>query len=147
MTFQSEFIETNTLVRRLVNNKYELVPLCAESYKNVEYIVDDSSFIPMSEAVKALGSGNFGGRSDLFYDFKNGRDDGRRITPAKRREGLAETYVDTVKTTSEITKEAKEQSAENAAAAKFEAEKAEKAAKAAAKNAATSNSSTESAEA
>lgn len=126
MTFQSDFIETTTLVRRLKNNKYVMVPLCAESYKDVEYIVDDSSFIPMSEAVKALGNGNYGGRSDLFYDFTNGRDDGRRITPAKRREGLAETYVETVKTTNQITKEAKQQSAAAAATAKYEAEIAAK---------------------
>lgn len=143
MTFQSEFIETQTLIRRLINNKYVLVPLCAESYKDVEYIVDDSTFIPMSEAVKALGSGNFGGRSDLFYDFSNGRDDGRRITPAKRREGLAETYVDTVNTTLQITKEAKQQSAAASAAAKFEAEKA---AKTAAKNTSASSSENKSAE-
>lgn len=144
MTFQSELVETKTLIRRLVNNKYELVPLLAEDFSKVEQVVDDSNFIPMSEAVKALGNGNFGGRSDLFYDFKNGRDDGRRVTPAKRRDGLAETYVDTVKTTAEITAAAKQQSAADRAHKAFEAEKtAKKAAQAASASSGASDSAAE----
>lgn len=45
-----------------------------------EYVVDDSCFIPMSEAIKQLSVNNGNGTTDgLMYDFENGRDDGRPI--------------------------------------------------------------------
>lgn len=44
------------------------------------YVVDDSCFIPMSEAIKQLSVNNSSGTSDgLMYDFPNGKDDGRAI--------------------------------------------------------------------
>lgn len=44
------------------------------------YVVDDSCFIPMSEAIKQLSVNNSNGTTDgLMYDFENGRDDGRSI--------------------------------------------------------------------
>lgn len=44
------------------------------------YVVDDSCFIPMSEAIKQLSVNNGSGTSDgLMYDFPNGKDDGRAI--------------------------------------------------------------------
>lgn len=50
-----------------------------------EYIVDDSNFVPMSEALKQLdrlppASGSV---LDGYYDFPKGKDDGRRV-PALR---------------------------------------------------------------
>lgn len=44
------------------------------------YVVDDSCFIPMSEAIKQLSVNGSSGTTDgLVYDFPNGHDDGRAI--------------------------------------------------------------------
>lgn len=50
-----------------------------------DYIVDDSSFIPISEAIKQLKGNNVSaGEIEQTYDFPNGRDNGMSI-PLSRR--------------------------------------------------------------
>lgn len=50
-----------------------------------EYIVDDSSFIPISEAIKQLKGNNVSaGEIEQTYDFPNGNDNGMKI-PLHRR--------------------------------------------------------------
>lgn len=53
-----------------------------------EYIVDDSTFVPISEAIKQLGNGSSAAASTtLQYDFPDGKDDGREI-PFSRSSGF-----------------------------------------------------------
>lgn len=58
-------------------------------------IVDDSNFIPMSEAVKQLSkTGNLTrGVIEGFYDFPDGRDDGRKVDVARMRPEIVELSV------------------------------------------------------
>ena len=57
------------------DNTYHL-PVTPDS----EFIVDDSNFIPMSEAIKQLGSTPFDGDSvKSNYDFPDGNDNGIEI--------------------------------------------------------------------
>lgn len=53
-----------------------------------EYVVDDSCFIPMSEAIKQLGSNNIGS-NDIknFYDFPDGQDNGMEIPITRTKNG------------------------------------------------------------
>ena len=49
------------------------------------YVVDDSGFLPIAEAIKQLkGNTVSGGEIEQTYDFPNGFDDGRKI-PYNRR--------------------------------------------------------------
>ena len=53
---------------------------------NNEYLIDDSCFIPMSEAVKQLGINNSGHTNiNTLYDFKDGIDDGSAIPFNRQR--------------------------------------------------------------
>lgn len=57
------------------SDSYEL-PVTPDS----EFIVDDSNFAPMSEAVKKLGATPFDGDSvKSNYDFADGKDDGSEV--------------------------------------------------------------------
>lgn len=51
-----------------------------------EYLIDDSCFIPMSEAVKQLGV-NSSSQTNVnsLYDFPNGKDDGSPIPFTRQR--------------------------------------------------------------
>lgn len=53
-----------------------------------DYIVDDSNFIPMSEAVKQLGANNIGA-NDIknYYDFPDGEDNGMEIPISRTKNG------------------------------------------------------------
>lgn len=54
---------------------------------NNEYLIDDSCFIPMSEAVKQLGVNSSSSTNiNEMYDFPTGKDDGREI-PITRQSG------------------------------------------------------------
>lgn len=45
-----------------------------------EYVVDDSSFIPIKEAIKQLGNGyGEGNHIEQMYDFSDGKDTGAQI--------------------------------------------------------------------
>lgn len=47
---------------------------------NTEYIVDDSTFVPIAEAIKQLGNGSStAAKTDLLYDFPDGKDNGQEI--------------------------------------------------------------------
>lgn len=55
---------------------------------NSEYVVDDSTFVPIAEAIKQLGNGAGAAAStSLQYDFPDGKDDGREI-PFSRSSGF-----------------------------------------------------------
>ena len=58
-------------------------------------IVDDTNFIPMSEAVKQLSkTGNLTkGVIEGYYDFPDGRDDGRKVDVARLRPEIVELSV------------------------------------------------------
>lgn len=44
------------------------------------YIIDDSSFVPIAEAIKQLGNGaSIGAKEQLNYDFPDGKDNGMEI--------------------------------------------------------------------
>lgn len=45
-----------------------------------EYVVDDSNFVPMSEAVRQLVSGyGAGNKNEQLYDFPDGKDNGSAV--------------------------------------------------------------------
>ena len=47
---------------------------------STSYIVDDSNFLPMSEAIRQLGSGSGALKPEnLLYDFKDGQDNGSPV--------------------------------------------------------------------
>ena len=55
---------------------------------STEYVVDDSCFIPMSEAVKQLGSNNLGPNEiKNYYDFVDGNDNGMEIPITRTKNG------------------------------------------------------------
>ena len=53
-----------------------------------EYVVDDSNFVPISEAVKQLGANNTGA-DDLIacYDFPDGNDNGMSVPISRTKNG------------------------------------------------------------
>lgn len=53
---------------------------------NNDYLIDDSCFIPMSEAVKQLGL-NSSGQTNInaLYDFSDGKDDGSSVPFTRQR--------------------------------------------------------------
>lgn len=55
---------------------------------DTKYVVDDSSFVPMSEAVKQLGTTPFDGDAyKSYYDFADGKDSGIAIPVSRTKEG------------------------------------------------------------
>lgn len=66
------------------SGEYEL-PVTPDS----EYIVDDSCFVPLSEAVKQLGlNPNFVGTDNkTMYDFPDGKDLGTKIPINRTKDG------------------------------------------------------------
>lgn len=55
---------------------------------DTKYVVDDSSFIPMSEAVKQLGTTPFDGDAyKSYYDFADGKDSGIAIPVSRTKDG------------------------------------------------------------
>lgn len=95
-------------------------------------IVDDTNFIPMSEAVKQLSkTGNLTkGVIEGYYDFPDGRDDGRKVDVARMRPEIVELSVEARKKAEKLKQDLKEATAKakKAAADKafFESLKAEK---------------------
>lgn len=72
-----------------------------------ERIVDDSHFIPMSEAVKQLSKSMplDKGVIDGFYDFPDGRDDGRKVDVARLRPEIVELSTEVRKNQEKLKKE------------------------------------------
>ena len=69
--------------RQIGESEYEL-PVTPDT----PYVIDDSSFVPMSEAVKQLGHVNSDG-SDYsgYYDFADGEDTGIEIPITRTKQG------------------------------------------------------------
>lgn len=68
-------------------------PLFVETYelpktKVTPYVVDDSCFIPTSEAIKQLGA-NSGAQTNLkqYYDFPDGEDNGMSVPITRTKSG------------------------------------------------------------
>lgn len=65
-------------------SKHNVIDYEIPKYESGDYVVDDSCFIPMSEAIKQLSSNGGSSASDtLLYDFKDGKDNGMSV-PATR---------------------------------------------------------------
>ena len=74
--------KTINFSEKLVTEEYKL-PVT----ESTPFVVDDSQFIPMSEAIKQLSVNNSSGTSDgLVYDFPNGKDDGRPIPISRSKD-------------------------------------------------------------
>lgn len=72
---KEKILRVSSFVYHVGDQEYKL-PKTPDS----EYIVDDSSFVPISEAIRQLGTGmSSAGKADLMYDFQDGKDDGRQI--------------------------------------------------------------------
>lgn len=92
---------------------------------NTEYIVDDSCFIPMAEAIKQLkGSRPMTDEEiKMCYDFPDGVDNGMEV-PIHRKHGIAditEITQDIVNKTHEISEKVEQAKAEEKANAEFNA--------------------------
>lgn len=74
------------------NELYEL-PETEES----PYIVDDSHFVPMSEAVKQLNANYTGSLEDIsnYYDFPDGKDTGIEVPITRTSDGKDITEIST----------------------------------------------------
>lgn len=85
-----------------------------------EYVVDDSNFIPMSEAIKQLGSNNVGSEMiKSYYDFPDGNDTGVSIPISRTKNGkdiaeLSSEIMNNVNEIAEKTENAKKTAAERA---------------------------------
>lgn len=113
-------LKTINQVDKLEVVDYEYVEHC-----NGEYVVDDSNFIPMSEAVRQLTTNQVG--QDIinqYYDFPTGKDTGETV-PFSRTKDCNDIAVLSSNIAAE-TAELAEKSAKNKAAAEkraaFEAE-------------------------
>lgn len=80
-----------------------------------EYVVDDSHFVPMSEAVKRVTGGTLSSQEvRAMYDFSDGKDTGKKVPVDRshRFTDIAEISVEARKTAAKVQKgiaEAKEQ--------------------------------------
>lgn len=75
-------------------------------YEQGEFIVDDSNFIPMSEAIKSLSKTLplAQGTVEAVYDFPDGVDDGRKVDVARMRPEIVELSVETRKANKKLGK-------------------------------------------
>lgn len=71
-----------------VEDKLSLVDYDLPKTPNSTYVVDDSNFVPMAEAVKQLGANNTGAE-DLIacYDFPDGNDNGMSVPLSRTKNG------------------------------------------------------------
>lgn len=81
------------------------VPECPKGNR----IVDDSKFIPMSEAVKQMSKlpPMAQGVIDGYYDFPDGKDDGRKVNVARMKPEIVELSVDVRKQQEQLKKDLK----------------------------------------
>lgn len=82
-------------------DKYEVIP-----QPKGPRIVDDSHFQPLSEAVKQLSKTSplDKGVIEGYYDFPDGRDDGRKVAVARLRPEIVELSTELRKQNEEIKK-------------------------------------------
>lgn len=89
--------------------------------KHTEFIVDDSCFIPMSEAVKQLGSNSVGANEiKNYYDFPDGNDNGMEIPITRTKNGkdiaeISSNIMDNINEMSEKIETARKHNAKKAA--------------------------------
>lgn len=99
------FAKTNRFKTILVDGKLEIESVSLPETPSGDYLIDDSNFIPMAEAVKQLNRINdptFGQLAQV-YDFPNGKDNGKSI-PLTRRHDIK----DIAEISAEITAEVKD---------------------------------------
>ena len=97
----------NTFSHDIGDSKYEL-PKTPDS----PFIVDDSNFIPMSEAVKQLGTTPFNGDTYKgYYDFQDGKDTGIEVPINRTKNGkdIAEISSAIMEKVDDISEELKKQ--------------------------------------
>lgn len=95
-----------------VEEKLSLVDYELPKTPSSNYVVDDSNFVPMAEAVKQLGVNNTGAE-DLIscYDFPDGNDNGMTVPLSRTKNGkdiaeISSSIMDQVdQTTEHIRKE------------------------------------------
>lgn len=95
----------NTFNHEIGDTEYKL-----PKTPNTPYIVDDSNFIPMSEAVKQLGAANFNGETYKgAFDFADGKDTGIAIPITRTKDGkdIAEVSSAIMDKVDEISEEMK----------------------------------------
>lgn len=102
----------NTFFRRshvFTHVKNELYEDTVKSVKPGPFVVDDSCFCPMSEAIKQLGRINDPSSGQLaeVYDFPNGKDNGKELPVTRRRDfhDIAEYSQEIKNETSKMNKE------------------------------------------
>lgn len=89
------------------------------------YVVDDSNFVPMSEAVRQLGSGAVDNSIvDQYYDFPTGKDTGESVPFSRTKEcnDIAVLSSKISEDTAELADKISKNKAENAKREAFEAE-------------------------
>lgn len=90
---------------------HKVVDYNLPKYKSGKYVVDDSCFVPMSEAIRQLGSnGSNGTNEQLLYDFNDGRDNGMPVpaTRTKNVKDIAEISTHIMEQTEEMSEKIKE---------------------------------------
>lgn len=82
---EKTFFRCSSVFSHIINKLYEDSVKCVEPG---EFIVDDSCFCPVSEAIKQLGriSDPSPGQLAEVYDFPNGRDNGKQLPITRRRD-------------------------------------------------------------
>lgn len=103
----SKVSRLDTLNHAIGNSEYSL-PVTPDS----EYIVDDSSFVPMKEAIKQLSA--VGSSSDSlkpYYDFQDGKDTGIEIPITRTKDGkdIAEISSHIMEKVGELTEDIESQ--------------------------------------
>ena len=104
--FKPNKILRDSVIDTLPHEKKRVEQLAFPFTPDSEYVVDDSSFIPISEAIKQLKGNNVSaGEIEQTYDFPNGVDNGMSI-PAHRRtdcKDIAEISTAIMQQTEELT--------------------------------------------
>lgn len=99
------FEKTNRFKTILFDGKLEIESISLPETPSGKYVIDDSNFIPMAEAIKQLNRINdpTSGQLAQVYDFPNGKDNGKQI-PLSRRHDIK----DIAEISAEITNEVKD---------------------------------------
>lgn len=72
---KNKILRVSSFAYHVGDNEYKL-PVTPDS----EYVIDDSSFVPIKEAIKQLGNGyGEGNHIEQMYDFPDGKDTGVQI--------------------------------------------------------------------
>lgn len=82
------FLKTNRLKTIYFDGALEIESISLPDTPSGEFVVDDSCFVPMSEAIKQLNRINdpTNGQLAEIYDFPNGKDTGKSIPITRRHD-------------------------------------------------------------